>query len=158
MAALGGESVSVAVRIRPTPQFASSHIRLVGDQSDANSAPDRRRPASIALTMPKAQQQNNTTASNVAAVNAVNNQKEHFQFSFNALFSSSSQSLLYANFAADLVAAALDGVSGTLIAYGQTGSGNEERTLTRACSLRSCFAVLLRACAFQARRTLFTAT
>lgn len=93
------ENVKVCIRTRPTGRFAEGNLRLGADRRH------------IDVHIPKAQGLH------------INNQQEDWAFDYDNVLHNASQDAVYDDCAADIVASAVDGYSGTIMAYGQTGAG-----------------------------------
>lgn len=89
----GRENVKVAVRIRPTGNFAEKNV-LLGDEGNY-----------VEIYQPKDKTQ------------PINNQQERWGFTFDSVLNNASQSTVFDVCASDIVASALDGFNGTIMAY-----------------------------------------
>jgi len=91
--------VKVAIRTRPTANFASENIEINVDTGK------------IVLTIPKSE-----------SSGVVNNQNDSWKFKFDTILHNSSQEIIF-NHCKECVKSVLDGFNGTIMAYGQTGAG-----------------------------------
>jgi kinesin family member 6/9 len=87
--------VRVFIRAKPTNNFASKNIKIDENKGE------------IMINIPKD-----------ASKGIINHQQENWQFNFDKILMNTSQEMLFALTAKDIVHGALDGYSGTVIAYG----------------------------------------
>lgn len=93
-------AVRVAVRTRPTANFASKNLKLDLDKK------------TIEVFIPK----DNTQG-------LINNQQENWKFKFNEFLHNATQEEVYDISSQEIVHNVLEGYNGTILAYGQTGAG-----------------------------------
>lgn len=103
MSSSSSQGIMVAVRTRPTSNFAQEHITI---DSDSNS---------IAIT--------NKDHGHSGDTNILNNRKSKWDYTFDRVLFNSSQETVFESCCSDIVDNALNGVNGTIMAYGQTGAG-----------------------------------
>eukprot|EP00466_Bigelowiella_natans_P009990 jgi/Bigna1/42808/e_gw1.67.5.1 len=93
--------VQVAIRTRPTSNFARSELKIDNKGNNINGKV--------------------TPSSSITAY--VNNKQEDWAFKFNNILHNVDQEVTYETCAEDIVNSVLQGYNGTIMAYGQTGAG-----------------------------------
>ena len=93
-------AVKVAIRTRPTANFASKNLKLDLEKK------------TIEVFIPKDDSQG-----------LINNQQENWKFKFNEFLHNSSQEEVYDVCSQEIVHNVIEGYNGTILAYGQTGAG-----------------------------------
>lgn len=94
------KNVRCFVRTKPTTTFPDEVMTLQGDGKG--------------ITMHLKRRESGGT---------VNNQPEHFAFSFDRVLHEATQQAVYDETAAEVVLGAIEGFNGTVMCYGQTGAG-----------------------------------
>ena len=93
-------AVKVAIRTRPTANFASKNLKLDLEKK------------TIEVFIPKDYSQG-----------MINNQQENWKFKFDAFLHNSTQEEVFETCAQEIVKSVIEGYNGTVLTYGQTGAG-----------------------------------